>query len=61
MIIDFKDLLGVMRTSDWARQEREEPYCPTAPIVVDVPEGTLGQMFYTQLMTSLFKHLGLVQ
>ena len=60
MTIDFEDLLGVEKTTDWARQEGEEPYRPTAPVVVEAPEGTPGQIFRTELMTHLFEHLELV-
>lgn len=61
MIIDFEDALGVEKTMGWARQQGAEPQRPTVPVVVETPDGTPGQIFRTQLMTSLFKYLELVQ
>ncbi|KAF8440207.1 hypothetical protein L210DRAFT_845804, partial [Boletus edulis BED1] len=61
MILQFKSDLGVEKMTGWARREGIELYCPLALIVVDVPEGTLGQVFWSELMRCLFTHLGQVQ
>ena len=57
MVIDFEDVLGVEKMIGWARREGAEPRHPMAPVVVEVPDGTPGQVFHMELMTSLFKHL----
>ena len=60
MVIDFEDMLGVEKTIGWARREGVEPRHPMAPVVVEVADGTPGQIFRMQLMTTLFEHLALV-
>jgi hypothetical protein len=60
MTISFKEELGIAGTTEWARQEGMEPGHRLALVVVDVAEGTPGQVFRADLMRSLFTHLGML-
>jgi hypothetical protein len=57
MTISFEEELGIVGTTEWARQEGMEPGHWLAPVVVDVAEGMPGQVFHADLMRSLFTHL----
>lgn len=61
MIITIEKSLGIEPTTEWARQEGAvEPGHRLAPVIVDVPEGSPGQVFRADLMRQLFTHLGML-
>ena len=49
MILQFKEELGVEKTTNWAQQEDVEPYRPGVLVVVEAADGTLGQVFCADL------------
>ena len=59
MIVWFEERLGRPLTMPWAQQEAHDLHREYENIVVQVPVGSLGQLFHAMLMSELFMALGL--